>query len=99
MNDEYAIVMEFADEGNLKNYLSRNFERLDWNKKFRLALDITNGLHYLHKENILHRDLVSTTYKNISLLIHLINKVFFLIACQKYSNTSGKSKNHRFWSF
>jgi serine/threonine protein kinase len=52
--------MEYADEGDLKHYLLRNFENLDWSKKFRLALDITNGLYYLHKENILHRDLVST---------------------------------------
>ena len=51
--------MEYADGGDLNNYLSKNFEKLNWNKKIRLALDITNGLYYLHKEDILHRDLVS----------------------------------------
>lgn len=51
--------MEYADEGDLKHYLSNHFEELDWNRKFRLALDITNGLYYLHKQKILHRDLVS----------------------------------------
>ncbi|CAB5364756.1 unnamed protein product [Rhizophagus irregularis] len=55
--DKYHIVMEYADEGDLKHYLSNNFEKLDWNGKFRLALDITNGLQFLHKEKILHRDL------------------------------------------
>ena len=60
MNDKFTIVMEYADEGDLSNYLSENFKNLDWSKKFRLAMDITNGLYYLHKENILHRDLVST---------------------------------------
>ncbi|CAG8707488.1 12764_t:CDS:2, partial [Funneliformis mosseae] len=40
-------------------YLSKYFTILDWNRKIGLALDITNGLHYLHKENILHRDLHS----------------------------------------
>ncbi|RIA92121.1 kinase-like domain-containing protein [Glomus cerebriforme] len=55
--DEYYIVMEYADEGDLKCYLSKNFKNLDWNKKFGLALDITNGLYFLHKEQILHRDL------------------------------------------
>jgi len=51
--------MEYANEGDLKMFLSKNFERLDWNKKFKLALNIANGLHYLHKGDILHRDLVS----------------------------------------
>ena len=59
LDNEYVMVMEYADEGNLTNYLIKNFEDLNWNKKFRLALDITKGLHYLHKEDILHRDLVS----------------------------------------
>lgn len=52
--------MEYADEGDLKHYLSKRFKELDWKKKFRLALDITNGLYFLHKEKILHRDLVSS---------------------------------------
>ena len=60
LNDEYVIVMEYAEDGNLTDYLSNNFEHLGWDKKFQLALDITKGLHYLHKEDILHRDLVST---------------------------------------
>jgi serine/threonine protein kinase len=51
--------MEYANDGDLKHYLSNNFKKLDWNKKFRLALDITNGLYFLHNEKILHRDLVS----------------------------------------
>ena len=51
--------MEYANEGDLKIFLSKNFKSLDWNKKFKLALNITNGLYYLHEENILHRDLVS----------------------------------------
>jgi serine/threonine protein kinase len=59
LNDEYSIVMEYADEGNLNRYLLKNFEKLGWNKKFQLALDVANGLYYLHKCDILHRDLVS----------------------------------------
>ena len=56
--------MEYANEGDLKMFLSKNFKSLDWDQKFKLALDITNGLYYLHKENILHRDLVSNLLKN-----------------------------------
>jgi serine/threonine protein kinase len=59
--------MDYADSGDLRVYLEKNFSSLDWNKKYQLAFDITNGVHYLHKENILHRDLVS-----FSLLIIII---------------------------
>jgi serine/threonine protein kinase len=55
--------MEYANSGNLREYLKSH--SLSWeeesqkNQKYQLAFDITNGLYYLHKENILHRDLVS----------------------------------------
>ena len=58
-NDDYCIVMEYADSSDLRIFLEKNFLSLDWNKKYQLAFDITNGVHYLHKEKIIHRDLVS----------------------------------------
>ena len=54
--------MEYADGGDLRIYLEENFSSFDWDKKYQLAIDITNGLHYIHKENILHRDLVGCFY-------------------------------------
>ncbi|GBC49576.2 kinase-like domain-containing protein [Rhizophagus irregularis DAOM 181602=DAOM 197198] len=55
--NNYCIVMEYADSGNLRVYLKKNFSFLNWNKKYQFAFDITNGVHYLHKEKIIHRDL------------------------------------------
>ena len=56
------MVMEYADNGDMRIYLETHFSTIDWDKKYQLAIDITNGVHYLHKENILHRDLVSHFY-------------------------------------
>jgi serine/threonine protein kinase len=51
--------MQFANGGDLRNYLKDNFKELTWEDKKRLAFQIADGLNYLHNENVLHRDLVS----------------------------------------
>ena len=56
------MVLEYANEGNLREYYSRNKERFDslqWKDKIQMALDITCGLKCLHSNDIIHRDLVN----------------------------------------
>ncbi|KAF0550650.1 kinase-like protein [Gigaspora margarita] len=62
---EYILVMQYADGGTLKNYLKNNILELELDHKISLCKDIVKGLEFLHKENIIHRDLHS---KNV--LIH-----------------------------
>ncbi|CAI2165001.1 19794_t:CDS:2 [Funneliformis geosporum] len=59
---EYLLVLQYADGGNLRDYLDKHFPSLTWDDKIRLAYQITEGIKFLHGENILHRDLHS---KNI----------------------------------
>src|ERR1043165_898201 len=59
---EHLLVMEYADGGNLRKYLQKHFSTLTWDDKINLAYQISEGIKYLHGENILHRDLHS---KNI----------------------------------
>ncbi|CAB4426232.1 unnamed protein product [Rhizophagus irregularis] len=60
--NEYFLIMQYANGGDLQNYLKENFKKLTWDDKKKLALQIADGLNYLHKEDVLHRDLHS---KNI----------------------------------
>ncbi|KAF0420511.1 kinase-like protein [Gigaspora margarita] len=55
----YSMVLEFASDGNLRQYLKINFSSLKWTDKLRMAKEITLGLVFLHKNNIIHRDLHS----------------------------------------
>uniref|UniRef100_U9STC0 Protein kinase domain-containing protein n=1 Tax=Rhizophagus irregularis (strain DAOM 181602 / DAOM 197198 / MUCL 43194) TaxID=747089 RepID=U9STC0_RHIID len=68
----YILVLEYANEENLRTYLKKNFTSLKWTDKIQMALDITSGLKFLHAKGIIHRDLHS---KNI-----LVNDRKLLIA-------------------
>jgi serine/threonine protein kinase len=52
------LVTEFADGGDLRNYLM-NRRKLSWDDRTRLAYQIADGLNYLHDTGVIHRDLVS----------------------------------------
>ncbi|RGB25787.1 kinase-like domain-containing protein [Rhizophagus diaphanus] len=70
-SEYYILVLEYANEGNLRDYLKKNFASLKWNNKSQMALDITSGLKFLHSKEIIHRDLHSKNIlvKNGKLLI------------------------------
>jgi serine/threonine protein kinase len=53
------MVLEYANEGNLRDYLMRKKNSLEWKDKIHMAFDITCGLKCLHSQDIIHRDLVN----------------------------------------
>jgi serine/threonine protein kinase len=52
------MILQYANQGNLREYLTNNFQLLQWKDKIQMALDITCGLKYLHSKKIIHQDLV-----------------------------------------
>ncbi|CAG8452181.1 11953_t:CDS:2, partial [Dentiscutata heterogama] len=54
-NDKICIVMEYASNENLQDYLSKNL--LDWKLKTRWIVDISRGLLACHEHNIAHLDM------------------------------------------
>lgn len=53
------MILEYANGGNLRDYLKENYDSLLWENKIQMALDITCGLKYLHSKEIIHKDLVN----------------------------------------
>ena len=53
------MVFDYADNGSLRKYLSTPAIKLDWPANCQIGLDIINGLRYIHRVGILHKDLVS----------------------------------------
>ncbi|GBB89108.1 hypothetical protein RclHR1_01580009 [Rhizophagus clarus] len=48
--ESYILVSEYANGGNLRDYLKKEFTSLKWSDKIQMALDITNGLKFLHSK-------------------------------------------------
>ncbi|CAG8735165.1 18733_t:CDS:10, partial [Dentiscutata erythropus] len=63
----YALVLEFADGGTLRNYI-RESPDLSWSDKFRLALQLAEAIMHMHSKDIVHRDLHSN-----NILVHKNN--------------------------
>ncbi|RIB19033.1 hypothetical protein C2G38_2141818 [Gigaspora rosea] len=74
---KYCLVLEYANNGNLRNYLQAN--KLDWKEKKRIATEISLGLLFLHKNEIIHRDFNIIMWMISNNGIHLNNKFIFCL--------------------
>ncbi|RIB10107.1 kinase-like domain-containing protein [Gigaspora rosea] len=87
-NERYMMVLQFAKDGNLREYLHINFKTLQWKDKCRIAGEIAQGLAFLHHNQIIHRNLHP---KNI--LVHE-NKIMITdFALSKFMNPDSSSSN------
>ncbi|MED6224024.1 hypothetical protein PIB30_079741 [Stylosanthes scabra] len=59
---EMILVYDFMGRGTLRDHLYENDkkEALSWKKRLEICLDAARGLHFLHRENVIHRDVKST---------------------------------------
>jgi len=51
------LCFEFLPKGSLDKYITDASHGLEWNARYQIVKGICEGLHYLHKKNILHLDL------------------------------------------
>jgi len=58
-NNEIYLVMEYMDNGSLKDVLDKNPTNFDFKLKLRMLIDASRGMEYLHSLNppCFHRDL------------------------------------------
>ena len=53
----YMMVLDYAENGSLRNYLDTNYDKLSWKTKFFDLWSIAVGLNDIHEKELIHRDL------------------------------------------
>ncbi|RHZ80943.1 hypothetical protein Glove_130g2 [Diversispora epigaea] len=52
----YVMVLEYAADGNLREYLKNNFNNINWKKKIYSLYDLSSRLMNIHELDIVHQD-------------------------------------------
>ena len=53
------MVLEYAENGSLRDFLKKNFLNLRWEDKLEILRDIIDNLQFIHHMKYLHKDLHS----------------------------------------
>jgi len=91
---DYAMVLEYAENGNLRNYLNTKSKSIDWYQKIEILKQIGHHLFRLHEKKIIHKNF------HIGNILHETNHHidYFLIIsdlgiCQPVSLQTSSSQN------
>ncbi|RIB15247.1 kinase-like domain-containing protein [Gigaspora rosea] len=57
--NEYLMVFQYADNGNLYKFLSNYFRKLTWQTKLKLLCDISEDLKNIHNAGYIHANIHS----------------------------------------
>ncbi|CAB5365193.1 unnamed protein product [Rhizophagus irregularis] len=55
--DEYAMVIQCAKYGDLRNYIRKFFSSLNWTDKANILIKVSKALNFLHQMNLFHKDI------------------------------------------
>ncbi|KAK2159981.1 hypothetical protein LSH36_142g03004 [Paralvinella palmiformis] len=59
MDDKLHIVLPFMENGDLKTYISSNKKKFNVSDLLGMAFQVTKGMDYLGKQNLIHGDLAA----------------------------------------
>src|SRR3954469_15699521 len=69
--EEFTIILRFAEQGNLRNILSINFNNIFWKEKINLLWNLSTNLKNSHELGYFHKNLHS-------------GNVFYNSSCKRY---------------
>ncbi|PKC70584.1 kinase-like protein [Rhizophagus irregularis] len=57
LDNQYSLLLEYADGGSLYSYLKKSFTKLEWDDKYCLASQLANAIDFIHSKGIIHCNL------------------------------------------
>ena len=57
--NNFMMVMEYAENGNLRKRLNKDFISLSLENKLEILSEVAIGLNHIHREGLTHQDLHS----------------------------------------
>ncbi|RHZ87355.1 hypothetical protein Glove_37g96 [Diversispora epigaea] len=83
--NNYMIILKYANNGSLRQYLKTNFQKMDWNIKLNIAKQIASVLMHLHSNEVIHGKL---NFENI--IVHKENIKLNYFGMAKHASESLK---------
>src|SRR6185436_10690050 len=70
----YMMVLQYAKDGNLREYLKNNFNNFNWYQKLYNLSDLSLNLRDIHELDIVHQDfhpgnILSSNFKSDYMMI------------------------------
>src|SRR5690348_42058 len=54
--NNFIMVMQYAENGSLRQHLNNIFNSLEWVKKLSILIKIAEGLKNIHDNGLIHQD-------------------------------------------
>jgi serine/threonine protein kinase len=54
--NNFMMVMQYANNGSLRQYHNKNFNSIDWKEKLYILHVIAVGLSKIHEKELIHHD-------------------------------------------
>src|SRR6266498_4083786 len=51
------MILDYAENGSLRNFLDKSYNKLSWDYKLKYLESFASGLGLIHKNGLIHRDL------------------------------------------
>src|SRR5437763_2723343 len=69
--NDFMMVMNYAENGNLRHHLNNSFNSMDWGRKLNTLQYIASGLKEIHDNGLIHHDFHCGNILNSSSLIYI----------------------------